>query len=288
MKLKNPVLKILAPSTYSDEIADLLQDEGAMAIEERDPQTMTAAQADHVEFVAGFEDGDARDAALVAIRQQGLDGVTATPVDEIDDDWQTKWREFFKPVVVGRLQIITPWMSPPRDDLMTVIIDPGQAFGTGGHATTKLVLSFLEDLVDNGGLPDPILDVGTGSGILAFAARRLGAHRILGVDIDPESKTAFDENAVRNRMVDDNLTCRVGEAAHVEGAWPLVLANIQIDAFRRCHEAVAARVAPAGLLIISGILTEQVTELISLFEGFTLSDRKDDGEWVALMLTNAT
>lgn len=284
MKLKNPVLKVLVPTPRADDIAYVLQDEGALAIEERDPRTMTTATANHVEFVAGFENENARNAAHEAIQDLEFKDIVVTPIDEMDDDWQTRWREFFKPVVLSRLQVITPWMSPPRDDLMTIVIDPGQAFGTGGHATTKLVLSFLEDLVAQNALPDRILDVGTGSGILAFAARKLGARQILGIDIDSEAKAAFDENAERNGMTDTNLTCRVGEASSIDGVWPLVLANIQIDAFRLCHEAVAARVSPEGSLIISGILTDQVEELLALFDEFTPSARRDDGEWVALRL----
>ena len=285
MKLENPVLKILVPTHRSDQIAFILQEEGALAIEERDIHTMTAAATDFVEFVAGFEDDAARSRATAAISAIGIEELTITRVDDMDDDWQTKWREFFRPQVFNRLQVITPWMDPPLGDRMTIVIDPGQAFGTGGHATTKLVIEFLEDLHENGELPNHVLDVGTGSGILSFAASMLGATHILGVDIDPESKIAFDDNARRNGLATRDLSCVVGGAADVVGTWPLVLANIQIDAFRVCHDEVAQRVAPSGTLIISGILTEQIDELETLFPGFKTVHRKDDGEWVALRLS---
>ena len=283
MRLKNPILNILVPSEMADDLSYLLHDVGALAIEERDHTTLTATADGRVMLVAGFETGDARRAARVAVEAAAIDAVEIAEVDEIDEDWQTRWREFFEPVVLRRLQVITPWMSPPRTDRITVTIDPGQAFGTGGHATTKLILEMLEEMVEQGDLPARILDVGTGSGILAFAARKLGAAEVFGVDIDPESIAAFYENAERNG-IDTGLVCRQGSAGDAEGTWPLVLANIQIDAFRRCASDVSRRVALGGRLLVSGILLDQVAECLSLFPGFSLSTRRDEGEWSALCL----
>ena len=108
-----------------------------------------------------------------------------------------------------------------------MVIDPGQAFGTGGHESTKLVLQMLERRSARHGLPSGVLDVGTGSGILAIAARMLGAKEVLGIDIEDESIEAFENNARRNR-IRAGLSCRLGSAADVTGTWPLVLANLQL------------------------------------------------------------
>ena len=283
MKLENPILEVSVAADEAEELSYLLLDAGALAIEERDSGTMTRASSGLVVLVAGFEDAAARLTARELISIEAFSGIDIVEVDDIDEDWQTRWREFFQPVVLDKLLVITPWMSPPRNDRMTIVIDPGQAFGTGGHATTKLILLLLERLSEQGALPERILDVGTGSGILAFAAHRLGATDILGVDIDPASQVAFEENAVRNRIA-DRVACRVGSAGDVEGEWPLVLANIQIDAFRQVAQEIAARVAPTGSLLVSGLLTDQVAECLSLFPGFDLAQRRDDGEWAALFL----
>jgi ribosomal protein L11 methyltransferase len=131
-----------------------------------------------------------------------------------------------------------------------------------------------------------VLDIGTGSGILAIAAIRLGATEVLGVDIEPESVAAFDDNVRRNAIdaFDTRIECRLGSAGDVAGEWPLVLANIQLEAFRRISKEISARVAPGARLLISGLLAEQAAEGASLFTGFDLDERRDDGEWAALSL----
>jgi ribosomal protein L11 methyltransferase len=284
MKPENPILKIEIPEHAAEMISFYLEEEGAVAIEERDASTMTQAEEGRIALVAGFETEVARGRARKVLERLRVDGMVLTDVDEIDDDWQTKWREFFKPVVLKQLQIITPWMTPPRDDRSTIVIDPGQAFGTGGHATTRLILQLLEDLSFRDALPSRILDVGAGSGILALAARRLGALEVVGIDIDPEAKIAFEENTLRNGMADGGLSCLVGTAAEVSGAWPLVLANIQLDVFRACAAEVTERVAPSGMLFISGILADQVAALERLFPCFRTLERRDEEEWAALVL----
>jgi ribosomal protein L11 methyltransferase len=280
------LLKVTCPLHLADLVSEILIQAGSQGVEERDSTTMTASAGAMIELIGGFDSTDER-----AEAEQSLAGplfsseeLFVEPMAPTDDDWKIKWREFFKPQILSMLQIVTPWMSPPAGDRIPIVIDPGQAFGTGGHATTRLILEMLEQRARATGLPRRIADIGTGSGILAVAARKLGAAEVVGVDIEEESVAAFFENAKRNG-VSDGIDCRLGSAAQLSGTWPLVLANIQIDVFRKIARDTAALVAPGGEVLISGILVEQIQECLSLWPGFKVTERREDGEWAALSLT---
>jgi len=281
--LKRLMLKVSAPAEYADDLSWDLAVAGAGAVEERDQGTMTPADdEDRVELIAGFENRAVREEAM---RQLGevYGGISFEKIDQLDDGWQHRWREFFKPVVLDTLQIVTPWMAAPAADRTPIVIDPGQAFGTGGHATTQLILRMLEARAARGTLPRRILDVGTGSGVLAIAARVLGAAEVLGIDIEGESIEAAEQNSADNG-VGDGCTYRLTDAAGIDGTWPLVLANLQLDVFLTGAGAIAARVAGRGEILISGLLIEQVAACLSLFPGFELVDRLEETEWAALAL----
>ncbi len=279
----SPILQLDVPPERAEDLSWDLADAGALAVEERDQTTMNKGGDEQVTLIAGFESREARTTAVALLRDLGYTDVPMVEIDDESEDWQTRWREFFQPVVLERLQVITPWMSPPTDDRITIVIDPGQAFGTGGHETTKLVLRMLEERATRGALPPRVLDIGTGSGVLAIAARRLGAHSVLGIDVDEASVTAFQENAERNG-IDEGLQCILGDAGSTVDRWPLVLANLQLDVFLQCADEVAGRVAPGGVILISGILEEQVDACRRLWPGFSLEERLRDGEWAALAL----
>lgn len=278
-----PILQLDVSPERAEDLSWDLADAGALAVEERDESTMNKGEDEQVTLVAGFESREARAAAVSFLRNLGYTDVPMVEIDEQSDEWQVRWREFFQPVVLERLQVITPWMSPPEKDRTTIVIDPGQAFGTGGHETTKLVLRMMERRATAGGLPARVLDVGTGSGVLAIAARKLGATSVLGIDVDEASVVAFAENAERNG-VDNGLECFLGDAGSNADRWPLVLANLQLDVFLQCASDVADRVAPGGEILISGVLEEQVEPCLCLFPGFMLEERLRDGEWAALAL----
>ncbi len=278
-----PMLKITVPAEQSEELSWDLADAGATAVEERDGTTMAAAAGAKVtELYAGFEDRAARDRAARQLSETYND-LELEPIDHVDDGWQHKWREFFRPVILERLQVVTPWMDVPAGDRLPIVIDPGMAFGTGGHATTRLILQMLERRASKGDLPSPILDVGTGSGVLAIAALKLGAAEVLGIDIEAESIEAAEENAGRNG-IDTGFACRKATAADLDGGWPLVLANLQLDVFWTAAPDVAARVAPGGAVLVSGVLAEQVDRCLALWPGFTPEERLEEEGWAALAL----
>jgi ribosomal protein L11 methyltransferase len=186
-------------------------------------------------------------------------------------------------VILDTLQIVTPWMDVPREGRTAIVIDPGQAFGTGGHATTRLILKMIEKRARRGGLPETLLDVGTGSGVLAIAAMKLGAREVLGIDVEEEAVDAATENADRNG-IHSGFTTRVCTAGALAGRWPLVLANLQLDVFLTAATEIAERVETDGEILVSGILTGQEETCIRLWPGFERVERAEDGEWVALAM----
>jgi ribosomal protein L11 methyltransferase len=276
-----PCLSIVVQGAQAEIATERLVDLGAAAIEERDGTTMTGPGApDATCLVAGFADASARDRAAFELAR---DGVEAIPMDVADDGWSAGWRAFFKPVVLARLLIVTPWMPAAVDGRERIVIDPGLAFGTGGHATTRLVLGLLERRAEERGLPAEVIDVGCGSGVLAIAAVKLGAARALAIDIDPEAVTATRENAATNGVA-GAVEARLGTAADVSGAWPLVLANIELAAFEACAADVAMLVAPGGEIYLSGLLEGQVEACAALFPGFAREASMIEDGWAALAL----
>lgn len=275
-----PCLDAVLEAGIADAVADRLVELGATAIEQRDESTMVRTRAGTVEISAGFDDAKTRDLAVAALAAEGISAVAA---DVGDDGWSSRWREFFRPVVLDALQIVTPWMDPPRGDLRTITLDPGQAFGTGGHATTRLVLKLLEDRARGGRLPPDVLDVGTGSGILAVAAALLGARRVLGVDIDDEAVRAATSNLESNGVA-DRVEVRAGTAADVEGCFPLVLANIELRAFEHDGAEIARRVAGGGELLVSGLLAGQEEACLAALGALEIVESRAEDGWIALAL----
>lgn len=240
-----------------------------------------------------FYPATARPAALqgcVRDYAASLEALGFTPPELIhvapvrDEDWAGAWREHFRPIAVGRRLLITPpWLPPPPTERRVLRIEPGRAFGTGHHPTTLGCLEALEAVVDEGA-PDRALDLGTGTGILAIAAATLGVRQILAVDDDPDAVEAAQANVALNG-VGDRVSCRLGDAADlaVEPA-PLVLANLLAAAHRRLAGHYARLVAPAGRLVLGGLLEGETPPLLALLEalGFgPVGGRSQDG-WTTL------
>jgi len=200
-------------------------------------------------------------------------------------DWENEWKKYFVPIPVGsRLLVLPLWEDEPTNsDRVHVKIDPGMAFGTGTHESTKLALSLLDKYIRPN---DRVLDVGTGSGILAIAASKLGARDILATDIDPISMTAAQANAQANgvdniELILSNLLEKVGDGDKFE----LVTANIVADILIRLSETLEKVLAPNAKIIFSGIINERVDDVTQAMQnaGFALHDSEIMNGWTGLV-----
>ena len=203
-----------------------------------------------------------------------------------NEDWANNWKVHFKPVRIGCRLVIKPtWeeYQPLQGDLV-IQIDPGMAFGTGAHPTTRMCLESLERICfsESGGrLPAAVLDVGTGSGVLSIAAALMGATLITAVDIDPEAIRVTQENLQLNGMGElvDASTTDLGQ---LTGEYGVVVANILAEELVRLSAQLIARLAPGGWLILSGILTEKAEFVRAGFPGLTPVDSPTEAEWSCL------
>ena len=202
-----------------------------------------------------------------------------------DEDWGEGWKKDFKALDVGRVRVRPSWIdAAPPPGSVEVVLDPGMAFGTGTHPTTSLCLAALSDLLS--ARPGAsLLDVGTGSGLLAIAARKLGAGRVAANDVDPIAIDVARENAARNGAALE-LTGAPVEA--IAGTFDVVVANILANVLVALAPTLAGRVAPGGVLLLSGILGPQEDEVrrahvAAGLEPVEGGDRRD-GEWSLLAL----
>jgi len=203
-----------------------------------------------------------------------------------NEDWANNWKVHFKPVRIGERLVIKPTWEEYREiagDLV-IQIDPGMAFGTGAHPTTRMCLESLERICFNesgGKLPDPVLDVGTGSGVLSIAAALMGATRITAVDIDPEAVRVTRENLELNGVA-DIVAASTTDLGDLPAAYGVVVANILAEELVRLAEQLTAKVAPGGWLILSGILSEKEEFVCAAFPSLTLKENPKEAEWCCL------
>jgi ribosomal protein L11 methyltransferase len=210
-----------------------------------------------------------------------------------EEDWAHAWKEFYHPLWVGRLLIKPSWREfQPQEGDLVIELDPGMAFGTGLHETTRMSLALLERVMQPGWT---VIDQGTGSGILAVAAARLGAGRVLARDIAEVAVEATGHNARRNGVEGVVQVERVNAHAKPldqvllrpdQPSADLILANIVAAVLIRLAAAFAQASRPGGLLIASGIIQERAAEVCAALEqaGYRLLERLDESEWVTLLL----
>lgn len=207
-----------------------------------------------------------------------------------DEDWMAAWKEHYHPIPIGkRLLILPAWMEQTDNDRIAVKIDPSMAFGTGTHPTTQLCLEMVETYTQPGQV---VMDVGCGSGILSIASVKMGAKKVIAVDIDNASIRATKENAVAN-LVLDSIEIGLGSVSEIQQGnftqqrAPLVLANILAPVIIRLFDSGLANLLTRdGKLILSGILVEQAPNVVTAAEneGLQLIERRQIGDWVALAM----
>lgn len=277
--------------------ADLLAAElfalGAEGVEERDHTTLVRARREgHVTLSASFADRESAEAARGELAEHAA-ALDAEVTEVIGDAWRDAWKEHFRPFVLATradglaVGVRPPWISEAdaraalaeHGALTLLELEPGRAFGTGLHETTQLVSAAL------GALPlqdQDVLDVGTGSGILALLALALGAHHVRGTDNDAEAIEVSLENAERNALqarcsfaTDDVSTERAG-------AWRFVVANIETHILVPMAEALSRTLAPGGQLLLSGILGVQADRILAAYQplGLRHVGTTARGEWV--------
>lgn len=200
-------------------------------------------------------------------------------------DWANNWKKYFKPLPVGQKLLIRPTWEPVEGtgERAVLSIDPGMAFGTGGHDTTRLVLETLERYVNT---DTELLDVGCGSGILSIAALLLGARRAVGVDIDALAVKTAIENGELNGLTPPRYTIAQGDLVEkVEGQYSVVAANIVADAIIALSHNIPRFLKPGGVYITSGIIDTREQDVLDALHacGFTVTERHEHGGWLCLV-----
>jgi ribosomal protein L11 methyltransferase len=284
-------LRVDAGDEATEALTNFLWEHGAVGVvEEAAPGKPVCLRA--------FFPGPAATAALAARVDSYLDGLRAlglpagpraTLAPVADADWAAAWREHFRPVAVGRaLLIAPPWETPAPGERLVLSIEPGRAFGTGHHGTTAGCLELLESLVA-AERPGCALDLGTGSGILAIAAARLGVERVLACDTDPDAVAAAQANAVLNGVAARVRTQLDDVATLVVAPAPLVLANLLAAAHRALASRYTALVGAGGMLVAGGLLDAEADDVAAALaaHGFRAEARRSLEGWTSLALRHA-
>lgn len=274
-------LRLETGKDEAEDLAATLMMDGASGVEVRDGEGTPMPGVDRpppgraflVAFYADRESGE-------AAREEH--GGSLEPVP--DEDWSETWKKDLAPMLAGRVFVRPSWIAAaPPPGAVEVVLDPGMAFGTGSHPTTSLCLRALSDALA-GREAAAVLDVGTGSGLLAIAARKLGAAKVAGNDVDPVAVDVARENAAANGVaLGPDFELRAEGLERLTGPYDVVVANILANTLVELAPEIAARLAPGGLLFLSGILSGQEDEVRDAYVARGLAARLDldraEGEW---------
>ena len=268
-------VNIVVPSSHAELLSDELMEVGALstAIEDAyagtdkeqpifdEPNEPSAEIWEQSLIIAMFDADTDVDAAVALLPENMRPVKEAYTVTEVaDQDWVKLTQSQFDPIHVSdRLWITPTWHEAPTDGSINIELDPGLAFGTGSHPTTFLCLRWLDAHMPQGA---SVLDYGCGSGILAITAAKLGAGRVVGVDIDKQAIRASHDNATQNQV---NIEVYLPDA-QPEGQFDVVVANILANPLRMLGQMLAGRVKTDGQIVLSGILAEQVEEISALYQ----------------------
>jgi ribosomal protein L11 methyltransferase len=282
----------------AEQLSDALLESGALSVSVEDPLAGTPSEVPLYDEPDWKEDGRpsrwARSRLQVLIaedhpggpaavldeaaRMVGLAAVPAYKVEHVaDEDWVRKTQAQFAPIAISaRLWIVPSWHRPPDPQAINIALDPGVAFGTGSHPTTKLCLRWLESRIRG---METVLDYGCGSGILAIAAARLGATRVVGVDIEAGALAAARDNAARNGVVARFLDA--GEQLVMES--DIVVANILANPLKMLAPALARHTRAGGSIALAGVLTPQTRDVIAAYAPwFDMEPWEQEDGWVCL------
>ena len=278
---------------HAEALADALLEQGALSASIEDADAGTPAETPQFGEPGSVTTPGWTRSRVVALLEEAADpdilltvcaplaGLATLPTytSEViaEQNWVQLTQAQFEPIQVSdRLWIVPSWHEAPDPEAIVLVLDPGMAFGTGSHPTTRLCLEWLERSVT----PNvSLLDYGCGSGILAIAAARLGAGNVLGVDIDPQAVSAAADNAERNQV-----SARFEDSTKdIRGQFDIVVANILSNPLKALAPAICSHVRPGGKLALSGILAEQAEELIEAYAPYlalSIADTRDG--WVCL------
>jgi ribosomal protein L11 methyltransferase len=277
-------LRVEVATAAADAVANFLVERGAPGVLTEDGDVDRTRLEAHVPSAASTALAAALRAYLHELaridRTWTAGPIEVAPVPVVD--WEGVFRAHHIPIAIGRrLLVAPPWDVPHAPDREVLVIEPGMAFGTGQHATTRTCLEEIEDRIV-GGAVRSALDVGTGSGLLAAALARLGVPRVVALDVDPAvlslARTNLDANGVRGVLV------LGGTLAAVRGRFDLVVANILADTLIAEACGLASAVAPDGSLVLSGILADQASRVLDAFPGWRATSVRADDPWRTLGL----
>ncbi len=277
-------LTVDLPETESEAAQDLLHEAGAMGLEVRDRELplmpgVRAPSVGEAILVAYFEDAETAEAARAELAE-AFPSARMRLEEEQQQDWSNAWKAHIKSVQVGRLWVGPPWdVQNAPSDKVRLVIEPKMAFGTGDHPTTSLCLGAVDAYMATHPGAD-VLDVGTGTGVLAIAAKRLGAGRVVGTDNDPVSVELSRENAEVNGTPEVELSGK--ELTAVEGTFDLVVANILANTLIELAPLIVAKVKDR--LLLAGVLSHQKEDVQAAYVnlGLVAEPGAQQGEWVRL------
>jgi ribosomal protein L11 methyltransferase len=287
------------PRAQAEQVSDALIEAGALSVSVEDADQGTEAEqplfgepgmeptahAWERSRVVALTAADTDHTALVNQAKAQCDDISQlsfTLRAVAEQDWVRVTQAQFDPIPIGQnIWVVPSWHAAPQPDALVLELDPGLAFGTGSHPTTRLCMEWLEHHVQ---ADCSVLDYGCGSGILAILARKLGAMNVDGIDIDPQAINAARDNAERNHCVDINWFIPADFALEREGArYDIVAANILSGPLKLMAPMLASRVATGGAMVLSGILARQTDELIASYAPYiTLAVAAEREGWVAL------
>ncbi|HHQ4621277.1 50S ribosomal protein L11 methyltransferase [Aeromonas veronii] len=281
-------IRINATAKTADKVSNMLLGRGAQAVTFMDAKDVPVYEPMPGETplwgeteVMGLFDAETDPAPTISFFQQIFGENVGYKVEQLEDkDWVREWMDHFHPMQFGeRLWICPSWRDVPNPDAVNVMLDPGLAFGTGTHPTTALCLQWLDGL-DLAG--KTVVDFGCGSGILGIAALKLGAARVIGIDIDPQAIQASRDNAARNGVADQiELYLPADQPQDVEA--DVVVANILAGPLRELAPLIAGHGKAGSLMALSGVLESQAPELETIYgQWFEMDPTAVKEEWCRL------